>query len=93
MFSFILPESSVCWVDIFTRVWGALGGGLAGLGLVALSSSFQMTNRGSQPISFLGTRSGAPHQPWAGTPHPEAPSGGAGVSRRVLSAPPGARDL
>ena len=69
MFSFILPESSVCRVDIFTRVWGALGGGLAGLGLVALSSSFQMTNRGSQPISFLGSCSGAPPpQPWGRDP-------------------------
>ena len=24
MFSFILPESSVCWVDIVTHVWGDL---------------------------------------------------------------------
>ena len=97
LFSFIFPEISACGVDVFTHVWGAPGGSLAGLGLVALRSSFQTTNPGSHPGSFLGTRSGAasPPSPGAGTACPEAPpavpSRGAGVSgRAALSAPPAA---
>lgn len=65
LFSFIFPEISACGVDVFTHVWGAPGGSLAGLGLVALRNSFQTTNPGSHPGSFLGTRSGTASPPQA----------------------------